>query len=50
MNRLRDSDETYLINLCDEILGIKGSRQQKFFFLRVDKGKSVKDFKIKLKS
>ncbi|MFS0883479.1 hypothetical protein [Virgibacillus sp. 6R] len=37
-----DSDEAYLINLCDEILGIKGVRHHMFDFLRGDIGKNGK--------
>ncbi|PGY06311.1 hypothetical protein [Bacillus sp. AFS031507] len=40
INKRVDSDEAYIINLCDEILGIKGSRQHKFAFLRGDRGKN----------
>ncbi len=31
-----DSDEAYVIGLCDEVLGIKASRQHKFDYLRGD--------------
>jgi hypothetical protein len=31
-------DEAYIINLCDEVLGLKGSRQHRFDFLRGDTG------------
>jgi len=34
-----DSDESYIIDLCDEVLCKKGSRQHKFDFLRGDPGK-----------
>jgi hypothetical protein len=40
-----DSDEKYVIDLCDKILGIQASRQHKFEFLRGDynsKGSSRK--------
>ena len=33
-----DSDETYIINLCDDVLKLKASRQHKFDFLRGDAG------------
>ena len=36
--RRNNSDEHYVIDLCDEVLGAKGSRQAKFDFLRGDKG------------
>lgn len=32
------SDEAYIIDLCDEVLKIKGSRQHRFDFLRGDSG------------
>lgn len=32
------SDESYVIDLCDEVLGIKASRQHKFDFLTGDAG------------
>ena len=41
----KDSDESYIIDLCDEILNSKASRQHKFDFLRGDlnsQGRSVK--------
>ena len=31
-----DSDEFYVINLCDEVLGANASRQHTFDFLRGD--------------
>lgn len=37
-NHRKDSDEHYVIDLCDEILGLKGSRQHRFDFLRGDAG------------
>lgn len=37
-----DSDESYIINLCDEVLAKKSSRQHKFDFLRGDPGKNRK--------
>ncbi|MBO5629886.1 MAG: TFIIB-type zinc ribbon-containing protein [Aeriscardovia sp.] len=36
MTARKDSDEHYVINLCDEILGLKASRQHTFDFLRGD--------------
>jgi hypothetical protein len=40
-----DSDENYVIDLCDKVLGIKASRQHKFDFLTGDansQGRSVR--------
>lgn len=34
----KDSDEHYIIDLCDELLGMKGSRQYRFPFLLGDAG------------
>ncbi len=36
MARRADSDEHYVLDLCDEILGIRGRRQQRFDWLRGD--------------
>lgn len=36
MTRRKDSDEFYVIDLCDEVLGIRASRQHTFDFLRGD--------------
>lgn len=36
MARRADSDEHYVLDLCDEILGIRGQRQQRFDWLRGD--------------
>jgi hypothetical protein len=36
----KDSDEQYVIDLCDEILELKGSRQHRFDFLLGDNGKN----------
>jgi len=36
----KDSDEHYVIDICDEILGMVGSRQHKFDFLSGDPGKT----------
>jgi hypothetical protein len=35
---INDKDETYVLNLCDEVLGVKGLRQHRFSFLLGDKG------------
>ena len=35
---LRKSDEGYVIDLCDEVLGVRGLRQHTFEFLRGDAG------------
>lgn len=37
----RDSDESYVIDLCDEILGQKALRQHKFDFLKGDSGRKL---------
>jgi hypothetical protein len=34
----KESDEHYIIDLCDELLGLKGSRQHRFSFLLGDAG------------
>jgi hypothetical protein len=39
MCRRKHSDETYVLDLCDEILGVKGIRQHRFEFLLGDPGK-----------
>ncbi len=36
MAQRKDSDEYYVIDLCDEVLGLKASRQHTFDFLRGD--------------
>ena len=36
MGKRADSDESYILNLCDEILGVKAVRQKRFDFLRGD--------------
>lgn len=36
-----NSDEYYVIELCDEILGLKASRQHRFDFLRGDSGTTL---------
>lgn len=33
-----DSDEAYILDICDEVLGLKGLRQHRFDFLRGDSG------------
>ena len=35
-NSRENSDESYVINLCDEVLGLTASRQHRFDFLRGD--------------
>lgn len=40
MNRT-NSDEYYVIDLCDEVLGMKAKRQHKFDFLRGDSGRRL---------
>ncbi|TDN87099.1 hypothetical protein DET49_11453 [Salegentibacter sp. 24] len=37
----QNSDESYVIDLCDEILGQKASRQHKFDFLKGDSGRRL---------
>lgn len=37
-SKRKDSDEAYVIDLCDEVLKLKGSRQHKFDFLKGDAG------------
>lgn len=38
-NKVREnSDEAYVIDLCDEVLGLKASRQHRFEFLKGDTG------------
>lgn len=36
-----NSDEYYIISLCDEVLGLKSSRQHRFDFLRGDTGRKL---------
>lgn len=36
--KTKHSDETYIIDLCDEVLNLKGLRQHRFDFLRGDSG------------
>jgi hypothetical protein len=36
--RRTDSDEHYILDLCDKVLGVKGCRQHHFDFLRGDIG------------
>lgn len=36
-----NSDEYYIIDLCDEVLGLKVSRQHRFDFLRGDTGRKL---------
>ena len=35
----RPKDETYIVDICDHILGLKASRGHRFDFLRGDPGK-----------
>jgi hypothetical protein len=42
----RNRDEDYIIDLCDEILKLKGSRQHRFDFLLGDPGKTGKRAKL----
>jgi hypothetical protein len=45
-NKRKDSDENYVLNLCDEVLGKTGSRQHTFGFLRGDAGKNNEGRKL----
>lgn len=38
VNKRANSDEAYILNICDEILNLKGLRQHRFDFLRGDSG------------
>lgn len=38
VNKRGDSDEAYILNICDEILNLKGLRQHRFDFMRGDAG------------
>lgn len=38
LNKRDNSDEAYILNICDEILNLKGLRQHRFDFLRGDSG------------
>lgn len=40
-NKRSDSDESYIIDLCDEVLNMKSSRQNRFDFLKGDAGTSL---------
>lgn len=40
-NGRADSDEYYVLDLCDEVLGVKGDRQHRFPFLKGDAGTSL---------
>ena len=42
----KDSDENYVIDLCDEVLGEKAYRQHSFDFLKGDPGKDGKRRKL----
>lgn len=37
----KGSDEEYVINLCDEVLGLRASRQHRFDFLKGDTGRKL---------
>lgn len=37
----KDRDEDYVLDLCDEVLKVKGSRQHKFDFLKGDSGRQL---------
>ena len=45
-----DKDELYVLNLCDKILNLESSRQQKFDFLLGDKNKNGKSAKLPVDS
>lgn len=38
VNKRANNDEAYILNICDEILNLKGLRQHRFDFLRGDSG------------
>lgn len=38
ISKVSDRDEQYILDLCDEVLKLKGSRQHKFDFLKGDAG------------
>jgi len=44
MAKRADSDEHYLLNLCDEVLGLPSSRQHKFEWLRGDFSEKKQSF------
>lgn len=46
----KNSDEKYVIDLCDEVLQLKASRQHKFDFLQGDIGKNGKSRKLPVDS
>lgn len=46
MPKRRDRDETYILDLCDQVLGQIASRQHRFDFLRGDPGKKGKGSKL----
>jgi hypothetical protein len=46
----KDSDEHYILDLCDEVLGLKGSRQHRFDFLVGDPNKEGKCAKLPVDS
>jgi len=38
---MSNRDESYVIDLCDRVLGLKASRQHRFEFLRGDSGRTL---------
>ena len=44
--RMRVSDESYIIDLCDRVLNLKAKRQHRFDFLRGDPGKNRRCAKL----
>lgn len=38
---MKDRDESYIIDLCDRLLGLKAKRQHRFDFLRGDSGRKL---------
>jgi hypothetical protein len=38
---MTDRDESYIIDLCDRLLGLKAKRQHRFDFLRGDSGRAL---------
>jgi very-short-patch-repair endonuclease len=50
MGRRQDSDEAYVLDLCDEILGEQGSRQHRFDWLLSDPGASGRRVRLPVDS
>jgi hypothetical protein len=46
MARSKDNDEAYIVDICDEILGLKARRQHRFDFLCGDPGKSGRQVRL----